>query len=473
MASNKTENEKLAPIIIKRVKKVDGAHHGGAWKVAYADFVTAMMAFFLLLWLLNVTTDEQKNAISNYFDPTFPRVSQNTSGAGGILGGVSAAIDGAMVSTVQPITQQPTEATTRGAMDSKDMPGDSEQGLDMDGGFYNTLDMSEAQLEAEFRKLEDARFEKAAEELREEIAQSEALKDLAEHVVVDVTPEGLRIQIVDDQGRSMFESGSAVMHGFMRELLLEVAEVIEPMPNQVSVRGHTDSVKYREPNRYDNWNLSADRAQSSRRVLGEGGLKPSRIENVMGRADRDPLLPDDPTNARNRRISIVLLREVRKPTTPSEQDKSRDATRQGQQRPAQQRQSDLRIVDDTAPDNQPARAQGGVWAGNQRADTENRNGPNLSTQQPAPALPVQPDTRTRPVTSQVETFSSTDRGGDMVVAPVNKPPTISTPVFNFGRKTPATAPKPDAPVAAAPARTKTPSSAATTPDGEHKTLTFP
>lgn len=423
MASNKTENEKIAPIIIKRVKKVAGGHHGGAWKVAYADFVTAMMAFFLLLWLLNVTTDEQKNAISNYFDPTSPLVSSTTSGAGGILAGLSASVDGAMVSNVQPISQPPSQAVTRGTMDSKDMPGEAQEGLDMDGGFYNTLEMNEKQLEAEFRKLEDARFETAAETLRQEIAESEELKALAEHVLVDVTPEGLRIQIIDDKGRTMFASGSAVMHGFMRELLLKVSKVIGPMSNQISVRGHTDSVRYREPNRYDNWNLSADRAQNSRRVLVEGGVGREKIENVMGRADRDPLLADDPSNERNRRISVVLLREAR----PESQAKAQ--TPPATQAPQTRANAGLRIVDDT-------QSQSGQTATqNAQRTSQGGNAGAANTQQPAPALPVQPGGNTRQPNPQTQTFGAEQgQGGSQVIVLPNKPPTITTPVFGNRRK---------------------------------------
>ena len=304
MAGGKDEKEKLAPIVIKRIKKAGHGHHGGAWKVAYADFVTAMMAFFLLLWLLNVTTEEQKNAISNYFDPSHPKVSLASSGAGGILGGMAMAPDGAMVTNVQPLVQPNTpDMTTRGIDQTRPQSTEDTQSSG------SLADASEKQLEEELRKKEDDRFKKAEETLKAEIANSPELKNLSQNLIIDITPEGLRIQIVDDQGRSMFPSGSAKMFDFMRQLLQKVTKVVIPLPNQLSVRGHTDAQKYKDPTAYDNWNLSADRAQASRRVIVESGLPETRVENVMGRADRENLLPNEPTNPRNRRITLILMRE--------------------------------------------------------------------------------------------------------------------------------------------------------------------
>lgn len=293
-----SEEEVERPIIIKRIIKKGGGHHGGAWKVAYADFVTAMMAFFLLLWLLNVTTDEQKNAISDYFDPTHPKVSESTSGAGGVMGGLSAAVDGAMVSSVQPITQPPPQTTS------------SPQGAT-----------------AEERAEEDARFKDAEEDIKEALQESPELASLAENLLVDMTPEGLRIQIVDSEGRSMFATGSAQMYDNTKGLLAKVAEIIRKLPNDISVRGHTDSSSYGEGASYTNWELSADRANSSRRVLTGAGFPAPRVYSVVGKADHEHLDPKNPLDPRNRRISVILLREeLTKPPKPVDPNAPRPAS---------------------------------------------------------------------------------------------------------------------------------------------------
>lgn len=286
--------------IIKKIKK-GGGHHGGAWKVAYADFVTAMMAFFLLLWLLNVTTEEQKNAISNYFDPTHPKVSQSESGAGGVLGGLSAAPEGAMVSTVQPITPQSISQAPPGLRGQPNQePRESEEVIQ--------------------KKAEEAeRFDEAMEAIKKKIEEVPALADLAENLIVDMTPEGLRIQMVDSEGKSMFASGSAQMNQEAQLLIGTVSEIIKDLPNDVSVRGHTDSSGYGEGATYTNWELSADRANTTRRIMEQFGVEPGKVNNVVGKADTEHLFEDDPYDPRNRRISIILLKdEITNPPEPSE-----------------------------------------------------------------------------------------------------------------------------------------------------------
>ncbi len=296
MAAKKSgKEEELQPIIVKKIKKNAAGHHGGAWKVAYADFVTAMMAFFLLLWLLNVTTEDAQNVISSYFDPSHPKVSQMTSGSGGVMGGTSMATQGAMVSSVQPISApQPQMAAQQGAQ--------------------NTQEISREQLmkrlEEDLRKEEDEGFKKAKEELEATLQENAELRELAKHLMVDVTEEGLRIQIVDQEGEPMFPIGSADMFDKTRNLLLLAAQSISGMPNEVSVRGHTDSHKYAPGAKYTNWELSADRANASRRVLLESSIPEERLSNVMGKADTEHLVADNPLDARNRRITIVLLRET-------------------------------------------------------------------------------------------------------------------------------------------------------------------
>ncbi len=276
--------ENNSPIVIKKIVK-GGGHHGGAWKVAYADFVTAMMAFFLLLWLLNVVTDEQKNAISNYFDPTHPAVSENTSGAGGVLGGLTMSPKGAMASTKNPLT--PTNI-------NKQRPSNSPK--------------KTAKQKAR-EKAEKKRFKDAEQKLKQAIQKSPELRKLAQNIKIDMTPEGLRIQIIDQEGEPMFPSGSARMFPKTKHLLEKITEIIKEMPNQISIRGHTDSSKYAPGATYTNWELSADRANASRRVLLDSGLPADRINDVMGKADTDPLIPDNPKAPQNRRLTLILLKE--------------------------------------------------------------------------------------------------------------------------------------------------------------------
>ena len=284
------EDSGAQPIIIKKIKK-GGGHHGGAWKVAYADFVTAMMAFFLLLWLLNVTTDEQRNAISNYFDPTHPKVSQSESGSGGILGGLSMSPTGSMATMNQPITA----------------PRPSAQ--DMRGPRHSASDGQEEAAKEKKRQAEEREFKKAEQDLKRAIANSPELKGLMKNLMVDMTPEGLRIQIIDRDGEPMFPSGSAQMYQKTRNLLSAITNVIAPLDNEVSIRGHTDSVPYGSGDNYTNWELSSDRANASRRVMLETDFPKERLNNIMGKADTELLVTEDPTDPRNRRLTIILLRE--------------------------------------------------------------------------------------------------------------------------------------------------------------------
>ncbi len=297
-------------IVIKKIKKGGHGHHGGAWKVAYADFVTAMMAFFLLLWLLNATTDEQKLGISNFFSPD--AVSDGGSGSGGLFGGTTLNIEGALTSSGGPaegavIMPLPTTPAADGDSDGDgaaddDAAGDPEE----EAGAAEPTDEDLAKALAE---REQEQFERAEAVLRQAIQSVPELTNLQNSLIIEQTPEGLRIQLVDQERVSMFPSGSAEPAQSTRRLAKLVTEVIKQLPNQISISGHTDAVPYRTANGYTNWELSADRANAARRLLIESGLTPERLSLVQGRAATDPLLPDDPTSPRNRRISFVLLRE--------------------------------------------------------------------------------------------------------------------------------------------------------------------
>lgn len=296
------------PIIIKKVKKGGHGHHGGAWKVAYADFVTAMMAFFLLLWLLNATTEEQKRGIANYFDPVSVSKSAQ-SGSGGMLGGAS------FVSPNGPMSAQ----TSQMRVDSVEGLRPNSEGDDMQGDHKTnirenaqeptkTIEANEESIEKAHEKLEEERFKKAEAELRQAIQDSPDLKELAENLLIEQTPEGMRIQIIDKTKKEMFPLGSAEMYDYTQKLIAEVGHVIQKLPNQIEIAGHTDAKPYKNKNN-SNWELSAKRANASRRVLDENGVDPKRIEVVSGKADKDLLVPEEPESPMNRRISITMLKD--------------------------------------------------------------------------------------------------------------------------------------------------------------------
>jgi chemotaxis protein MotB len=287
MASN------ARPIIIKRVKKVAAGHHGGAWKVAYADFVTAMMAFFLLMWLINTSSPEQKRGIADYFAPA--SVSASTSGTGGILGGTALGIDGVMQKGAvavleQPRPTSPTEATT----DDETLKSASAAA-------------SQEAVEQAMAQREASEFQQAEMSLRQALQDMPELAELSRNIIVDQTPEGLRIQLVDQEGRPMFEPGSAEPNDRARLVLQACARIVQALPNRIIISGHTDAAP--NPNSASsNWELSSERANAARRVLTSSGLAEDRVAQVVGKAGSDPLFPDDPFQAANRRISIVLQR---------------------------------------------------------------------------------------------------------------------------------------------------------------------
>jgi chemotaxis protein MotB len=292
------------PIIIKKVKKVvGGGHHGGAWKVAYADFVTAMMAFFLLMWLINTTSPEQKRGIADYFAPA--SVSETTSGAGGILGGSALGKDGSksagsadVIEELAPSSRNPND-------------GDSKE-----AGKGTTVDSASTDaLREALKKREEAAFASAAQSLRQALQDMPELAELSKNIIIDQTPEGLRIQLVDQEGRSMFNQGQMVPNDRAKLLLRAISKIINQLPNRISIYGHTSaSAGGMKPE--TDWQLSAGRADASRRVLQGAGVDPDRIYQVSGKAGSEPLYPDDPTLPGNRRIAIVLLREA--PVLPPE-----------------------------------------------------------------------------------------------------------------------------------------------------------
>ena len=288
-----------APIVIKKIKKVSGGgHHGGAWKVAYADFVTAMMAFFLLMWLINTTSPQQKRGIADYFAPA--SVSQSTSGTGGILSGTALGDDGVKsngsASAVEQLAPPPPPSTKDAGPSAKTAGSTAEEASE------------QAQRDA-LSKKDEAAFQSAAQSLRQAMQDMPELAELSKQVLIDQTPEGLRIQLVDQEGRSMFDPGSTKPNDRAKILLRAVSKIAARLPNRVTIAGHTSANADGKKQQSD-WQLSSSRADASRQIMQDAGIDADRIYQVSGKAASDPLCPDDPTLPGNRRIAIVLLREA-------------------------------------------------------------------------------------------------------------------------------------------------------------------
>jgi len=268
-------------IVIKRIKKSHHAHHGGAWKIAYADFVTAMMAFFLLMWLLGSTSQGDLKGISDYFNAPLKVAMLGGRGAGD----ASSLIQGGGA-----------DLTRRdGQVKNGDTIADEKRRAS------RAAKMEAAKIEAQRLQALKAKVEAA-------ISGTPKLAEFAHQVKLDLTPDGLRIQIVDDQQRPMFDSGSAVVKPYMRDLLQNIGSLLQEMDARVTLSGHTDSKSFPNAQRgYSNWELSADRANASRRELLAGGLKEDRIFRVVGLAASIPIDLQDAASATNRRISIIVM----------------------------------------------------------------------------------------------------------------------------------------------------------------------
>jgi len=284
------------PILVKKVKKGHGhGHHGGSWKIAYADFATAMMAFFLLMWLLAATTEEQKLGIANFFMPT-PFTKNDMVGSHGISGG-----------------KTPNDT---GSLDQSPMSHpDVVLSMAMRRDDNSDQELTEEQLRKQVERADEAELQRIKAEVDQAIRSDPALAGLGENLRVDRTPEGVRIQIVDQDQRSMFPLGRAVLEPYTVALMAKLATIIGRTGRQISVTGHTDAIPFRVGSVEDNWQLSSDRANASRRALIAAGLPEARIARVVGKAETVPLDPEHPDAAQNRRISIVLLRQPKPAAT--------------------------------------------------------------------------------------------------------------------------------------------------------------
>ena len=300
--------DQARPIIVKKKKAGGGdGHHGGAWKVAYADFVTAMMAFFLLMWLLNATSEDQRKGLADYFDPSIP-ISRNSAGGAGMLHGDTplAPPDGSSTES-EGVRPKPSKKEKGEDLDKEEgkSPADPPDGEDASIAGPNDKAAADGTPSEEERK----QLETVVDDLTE---QAEALgrEGLIQHFSMRVTPEGLVIEIGDLQGEPLFKSGRAEPEQILSELLAILVPVIARTTNDVAVVGHTDAKPFAASRQYSNWELSADRANTARRMLIGTGFDESRIVRVSGKAATNPLLPD-PLAPRNRRIAVTLLREGR------------------------------------------------------------------------------------------------------------------------------------------------------------------
>lgn len=275
-------DKKLQPIIIKRIKKGGHAAHGGAWKIAYADFVTAMMAFFLLMWLLGSTAKGELQGIAAYFSSPLKVAMQGGDGSGNS----SSIIPG-------------------GGNDLSKVHGQVRRS-DSDAATSRRTNLEHAR--AEQARQDQMRIKALQAKIDALISENPRLKEFKSQIRIDVTPDGLQIQIVDDQNRPMFDSGSALVKPYMRDILREIGAALGGVENRISLSGHTDAAPYGNGDRgYSNWELSADRANASRRELVAAGMPDAKLGRVVGLAASDLLEPENPRAPVNRRITITVL----------------------------------------------------------------------------------------------------------------------------------------------------------------------
>ncbi len=275
--------ERVRPIVIKRIKKVAGGHHGGAWKIAYADFVTAMMAFFLLMWLLGSTSKAQKEGISEYFKTPLKVA---------LMGGSSVGASDTLI---------------KGG-GGKDMTKKQGQVKPVDGpdGKKKAVNIDEVKKAVE--KAEKVKLEELKKKIEKAIEDSPSLSKFKSQILLDITSEGLRVQIVDDKNRPMFNSSKAEMQPYAKEILQEIGQMLNGVTNKISLSGHTDATPYPNGEKsYSNWELSSDRANASRRELIAGGMDETKLLRVVGLSSASLLDKENPFNPSNRRISIIIM----------------------------------------------------------------------------------------------------------------------------------------------------------------------
>jgi chemotaxis protein MotB len=285
-ASPPEKAQKPQLLIIRRVKRGHGdGHHGGAWKVAYADFVTAMMAFFLVMWLVGTTTKVEKGAIAEYFKNPSMQAGHS------MVPSQSMGPGGAANSLVQ--------------LSAVTTPNSGDNGTQL-----SKPEIKPEDIEKLAREQEKKQLEALMQDLKEAIDKSQALQPFKDQLLLDITPEGLRIQIVDKQSRPMFDTGSTTLKPYTGDILHELASFLNSVPNKVSLSGHTDTAPYAGGDGYSNWELSSGRANAARRALVAGGMQERKVALVVGLADSVLFDKTDPRNPINRRISIVVMNKA-------------------------------------------------------------------------------------------------------------------------------------------------------------------
>ncbi len=290
MAAARAPHGNNQPPKIVIVKKIiadgHGGHHGGAWKVAYADFVTAMMAFFLLLWILGATTEKQRKSIADYFTPTLVDLKDNSAGSNGIFGGSS-------ITDKDNYPHKAQQTGTRSMTIPAGATGGNREGSGDKGSLRN--------------KEDQTNFARLKRQVEQQIQASSKLAKLGKHVRFIMTRDGMRIDLIDDADYSMFASGTTALVPEASSLVGLVGDAIRSTGNPVMIRGHTDSVPYGDPRAMNNWMLSSGRAEATRRRLALAGVPEARFERIEGVADREPMITGTPTDPRNRRVAITLL----------------------------------------------------------------------------------------------------------------------------------------------------------------------
>jgi chemotaxis protein MotB len=271
------------PIIVKRIKKGGHGHHGGAWKIAYADFVTAMMAFFLLMWLLGSTTKGDLSGISDYFKTPLKAALMGGSGAG---------------DATSLIKGGGTDLTRKTGQVNQRVEGKKKTGVVV----------NEEEVEKMLMLQEGERLKVLKKEIEEVIEKNDTLAQFRNQLLIDITTEGLRIQMVDEKNRPMFAIGSSQLQPYTKEILREIGKVLNEVDNRITISGHTDASPYSGGERgYSNWELAADRSNTARRELLSGGMEEHRIARVIGLGSAVLLDPSDPFNPINRRVSIIVM----------------------------------------------------------------------------------------------------------------------------------------------------------------------
>jgi len=321
----------LAPvIIIKKIEDGHGGAHGGAWKIALADMMTAMMAFFLLMWLLGASNADQRKSIADYFKPTSHSLTPvgQLAGSNGVLGGRSIIDPDAfpygsrqtgLLERLTPKSEGGPNPDTEPGPENENEAKDPSKGGKGEGlgsgaggqgeGGSDPEKMSKAERKAAAEQEDKENFEKLEQELKEKLSENKKFESLKDKVAISRDKDGLRIEIIDNADFAMFPSGGVGMQGKAAALIAEVAASLGDMPNKVAIRGHTDAVPFQNPEGKNNWSLSADRAEATRQILQKKGIKEERFKRIEGVADTDPFNPKDKFDPRNRRMSITVLNQ--------------------------------------------------------------------------------------------------------------------------------------------------------------------